>query len=330
MTPSPAPTDDRAVEVKGQINKRLTLNLLIQGAAAHTFTTTSHLVREDLDAIHPGLTDLHDRFAISGMLNYSIGDLGLSFGRPNRWWGFSKTPQKIFETHKLMATYGNRLATEEFRHLRRLGWNKRVIPIPVLHWFQFVWLLGRVMWIERQHKSRLTQLARRAASTVWGIPENRLNGSITQNVVFGNLQTDRTMLARMYRSGVVGYGGVQSRAGRMSVVAKAWVFPLLIHELVKGTMELICLHGLNELDDDVYAIVTEEADRIEYETWLLQAGPAMWRRLIAVASRDTPLANTIMRLAKLDPQALEDLMILVIEHPEQASEALRELNRDDT
>ena len=132
-------------DIAGQINKRLTLNLFIHGAAAHTFVTASHLVHDELERIRPGLTRLYDRFAISGQLNYCLGDNALVFGRPNRWWGFSNTPQTPFRHHRLMAAYGNRLATEEARHLRKLGKSKQVIGIPVLHWCQLMFLFFKVL-----------------------------------------------------------------------------------------------------------------------------------------------------------------------------------------
>ena len=64
-------------ELLQETNKRLTLNLLIQGAASHTFLTAHHLVKDDLDAIRAGQTDLYDRAAISFYLNYWIGDVAL-------------------------------------------------------------------------------------------------------------------------------------------------------------------------------------------------------------------------------------------------------------
>lgn len=323
-----ADPDDKDSEIRRQINKRFTLNLLIQGAAAHTFVTASHLVREELEEIRPGLTRLYDRFAISGELNYCIGDNAMMFGRPNRWWGFSKTPQAPLRNHLLLATYGNQLANEETRHLRRLGWSKWVIGIPLLHWFQFMWLLLKVLYVERGHHERLNRLAIRAVSEIWNIPEDRLDGAITRNVAFGNLQPATTHLANVVRQGAAGYGGVERRGNRFVVVAKAWMFPLVVHELVKGTVELICLHGLGELDDDVYEAVTEEADRVEYEAWLLQAGPAMWRRFIAVTPRDIPLARTMMHVARLDPMPLEELMLQIMDNPELATRTLREICRE--
>ncbi|NND98617.1 MAG: hypothetical protein HKN47_14950 [Pirellulaceae bacterium] len=319
-----APQIDR--ELVDQINKRLTLNLLIQGAAAHTFTTANHLVKEDLEAIRPGLTHLYDRFAISGQLNYCIGEIALTFGRPNRWWGWSRTPQKPFRNHPLMAKHGNRLATGETRRLQRLARTKGVIPYPMFHWLQFWGILFKVTSAESGNASRLEPIAIRAASEIWNIPAHRLDGSITRDVAFGNLREPKTGLGKMTRAGVVGYGGVERRGDQFTVVAKAWVFPLLIHELVKGIMELICLHGLNKLDESAYDAVTEEADQLEYEAWLLQAGPEMWRQFLAVAPREPPLANTVMNVAKLAPTPLHELMIQVIEAPDRAAKRLAELS----
>ncbi len=320
--------DDPNSDIAQQTNKRLTLNLLIQGAAAHMFITASHLVRDELEQIRPGLTRLYDRFAISGQLNYCIGEVGLTFGRPNRWWGFSKTPQTPFRNHLLLATYGNQLATEETRHLKKIGWQKYVIGVPLLHWCQFVPLLLKVLWVENGREQQLARLAVQVVSEIWNIPEERLDGTITPAVAFGNLQATKSLLAKAARDGAAGYGGVERRGDRFTVVAKARIFPLLVHELVKGTVELICLHGLGELEDDVYQAVTDEADRIEYEAWLLQAGPAMWRRFIAVAPRDRPLANTLMHVARLDPEPLETLMMQVLEEPSRAAQTLRVLGAE--
>ncbi|MFT5528156.1 MAG: hypothetical protein ACI9HK_006144, partial [Pirellulaceae bacterium] len=129
------------------------------------------------------------------------------------------------------------------------------------------------------------------------------------------------------RKGVVGYGGVERRGESFSVVAKAWVFPVLLHELVKGTVELICLHGLGSLNDDVYEAVTDEADQLEYEVWLLQAGPEIWRKFIAAAPRQIPLSRSVMHLARLDPQQLEKLMFLIVEEPNRATDQLIALDK---
>lgn len=311
-------------ELRGQINKRLTLNLLIQGAAAHTFVTASHLVQEELEAIRPGLTLLYDRFAIGGQLNYCIGDNALIFGRPNRFWGFSPWPQKPFRDHLLLATHGNRLAREETRHLRELGRAKGVSGTPVISWFQFLRMLITVLHVEQNDQRRLERLAVQVVSEIWDIPEDQLDGRITRNVAFGHLQPARSFRAAIVRSGAVGYGGVERRGDRFSVVARAWMFPLVVHELVKGTAELVSLHGLCHLDDATYEAVLREADRVEYEAWLLQAGPAIWRRFLAVVPRGARLSEALMAVAKLDPMTLEELMLAVMDDPRRASRMMQQ------
>ena len=85
-------------EILQQINKRLTLNLLIQGAASHTFLTAHHLVADELEELRPGLTRLYDRMVISGHLNYWIGDLPLMYGFAFWFWGRTHRPGPISST----------------------------------------------------------------------------------------------------------------------------------------------------------------------------------------------------------------------------------------
>ena len=319
--------EDERLDIRQQVNKRFTLNLLIQGAAAHTFTSASHIVRDELEQIRPGLTELYDRVAISGGLNYCIGDIAIFFGRPHRWFGFSKVPQEPLREHSLLAAYGSQLASEETRHLKKIGRSKRVVGIPGVAWCQFMFLMFKTVRIEQGCEQQLTHLAKCVVSDMWAIPYDRLDGAITRNVAFGNLQPPSTFKAKLSRAGAVGYGGVERRGDHFAVVAKAWIFPLLVHELVKGTVELICLHGLGGLEDDVYQAVIGEPDRIEYEAWLLQAGPAMWRRFLGIAPREIPLSETVMHVARLDPLPLEELMLMTMEEPNRAARWLRQICR---
>ena len=299
------------------------MNLLIQGAAAHTFITASHLVRDEIESLRPGLTSLHDRFAISGQLNYCIGEIALFSGRPNLWWGFSDIPHPPLQSSEFLSKYCNQLAKEETRHLRKLGRTKRVCGVPFLHWLQFWGIFVRTMIAERRLARQLTPLAKRIVSEILGVDEDRLDATVTRDVAFGNLQEPRTTYGKMLRGGVVGYSGVVRRKGDWFIVAKAWLFPLLVHELVKGTMELICLHGLNELDKGMYLAATGEADQLEFESWCLQSGGALWRRLIALVPRDRSLAQSVMRIAKLSPDDLESLMTDVMENPERARRSMQ-------
>jgi hypothetical protein len=320
-----APSDAQAVsaEVVRQTNKRHTLNLLIQGAAAHTLLTAHHLVADQLEAVRPGLTRLYDRMAIVGHLNYWMGDIPILFGPPSRFWRRTGRPNHPFRNHALLARHGAELSRASKRYLLKRGWKRWVIGVPVIQYVQLLWLLGRVWWAERGHEQKLARLAVRANSLVWGIEEDRQMATLTSNVAFGYLQTPQTFAGRIVQNGAAGYGGVERVGGRFRVVGKAWNFPFVLHELSKGTAELVCLHGLNTLDDETYTQVTAEADQIEYETWALQAGPEMWRRLLAVLPADRPLAEMLMHIARLDPEPLEELMLAVVNDPDRARRRLR-------
>ncbi len=312
-------------EVRQQINKRLTLNLLIQGAASHTFLTAHHLVKDELEAIRPGLTRLYDRLAVSGHLSYWIGDGPMLYGLPSRFWRRTHLPAHPFHRHPLLAKYGGELSREAKRHLVARAWTKWVVTIPVIHYPQLLWLLARVSLTERGHVPQLAQLAKRATSMIWNIDEERLEAEFTTDVAFGHLPTPKTAVGRLTQNAAIGYGGVERRGEQFKVIAKAWNWPLVVHELTKGAAELVCLHGLSTLDDEMYDIVTDEADQIEYEVWMLQAGPEMWRRLLAVLPTGRPLPEVLMHIARLEPQPLERLMLAVIEDPARARRLLTKL-----
>jgi hypothetical protein len=141
-------------------------------------------------------------------------------------------------------------------------------------------------------------------------------------VAFGDLTWPKTFAAIMLRAGVAGFGGVLRYGERLGVCANAFVWPLLSHELVKGTVELICMHGLNEWDDETYATVMMAADKIEHEPWMLQAGAELWRRLLPLLPDDRPVAQIIMHMARLPAKSLEALMLAVVEKPEWARELI--------
>ena len=103
---------------------------------------------------------------------------------------------------------------------------------------------------------------------------------------------------------------------------------MLTKELVKGTAELICLHGLNTLNDDAYRCVMDATERIEYEPWMLQTGGELWRRLLAVIPDGHPVANVLMNMAHLPAKSLESLVQAVIEDPQQARKILTGLENE--
>ena len=315
-------------ELQGEINKRLTLNWLIQGAAQHAGMTVHHLVRDELAAINPKLLRLYDQCALINLLQYWGSDAVLLLGWPPRFWRRASTkPGHPFFGHPLLSRHGGMLAaTARQRALDRCK-EKGLSRLPILFGFKAVSVIVRLQVIEARHSHELVELAKKSAAMVWGIGIDRLNATLTQKVAFGNLSKSRTLRGLILRGAAAGYGGVTRHNDSLQVVGKAINFYLLAKELVKGTAELICLHGLNNLNDNMYEQVVGHTDRIEWEPWMLQTGGEFWRRLLALLPDGWPLAEILMKLARLPASSLESLMLAVIEHPERAREQLADLGR---
>jgi hypothetical protein len=171
----------------------------------------------------------------------------------------------------------------------------------------------------------LVELAKKAASIVWGIPPERLDGELTARILGGDTIPTRTVRGAILRVCIMGLGRVVQRGDELVVVAQGTNWLLLAKELVKGSAELICLHGLNKLSDQTYRRVIDTTDSLELEPWMLQSGGELWRRLLAALPDDRPVARVLMHLARLPARDLESTIAAVIEQPELARERLAEL-----
>ncbi|TXG81752.1 MAG: hypothetical protein E6R13_05850 [Spirochaetes bacterium] len=69
------------------------------------------------------------------------------------------------------------------------------------------------------------------------------------------------------------------------IYAQAMVFPVLIHELVKGVMELLSAHGLPK-DRKTGEFVINKADFLAAEPWDMRIGPALWSRFTQAIDPD--------------------------------------------
>ena len=64
---------------------------------------------------------------------------------------------------------------------------------------------------------------------------------------------------------------------KAKIHAQAMVFPVLIHEIVKGVMELLSAHGLPK-DKNMANYVINKADFLAAEPWDMRLGPGVWGR----------------------------------------------------
>lgn len=117
----------------------------------------------------------------------------------------------------------------------------------------------------------------------------------------------------------------QEEAGPV-VKATGLVFPILVHELAKGCMELLTMHGLPQ-DEQTLKKVYKHADKWEDEVFHFFVGPALWRRFLKVVDR-TKLPESIAALSRLEPDDLHGVVRSIVENPAEAQERLAELVRD--
>jgi len=65
------------------------------------------------------------------------------------------------------------------------------------------------------------------------------------------------------------------------IEAKAWIFPLLVHELIKGVMELAAIGWADgHLEPDEHQHVISRSDTIAGEIWGMRLGPGMWEKFL--------------------------------------------------
>lgn len=70
----------------------------------------------------------------------------------------------------------------------------------------------------------------------------------------------------------------EDEEGTAKVVARGINFPVLVHELIKGTLELFAIQGRPE-GDEGFEDVEQSEDTLEKEMWDLRLGPAIWDRI---------------------------------------------------
>lgn len=303
-----------------EIQKRFTLNWLIQGAAQHAGMTFHHLVRDELEVLDPSSILAYDQYALINLLQYWQIEGKIFLGSPTKFWRRASTDKgHPFFGHPLLSKYGGLLAEAGRQRGLERAKEKGVTLSPFAFSTQVQRLVQRLRALEKPHRPELVQLARRTASMVWGIPCERLHAELCDRIIVQpGLLKPRNFRGAMFLAGIVGYGHVKRARNELIVTSKGTNWQLLCKELVKGTADLICLHGLNQLDDSTYQHVISVTDHIDLEPWMLQSGGELWRRVILAFPDDQPLAKTLMNLARLPGGTLELLISEMIDNPQSA------------
>jgi hypothetical protein len=90
--------------------------------------------------------------------------------------------------------------------------------------------------------------------------------------------SDQMMAGMMGGGGVGGKEETDRNTDPPTIKVRALNFPICVHEIIKGIMEVFSYQGDPE-DEDLAQRVHEKEDTIEKEVWDLRLGPAIWDRV---------------------------------------------------
>ena len=88
---------------------------------------------------------------------------------------------------------------------------------------------------------------------------------------------DQMMDAMMGQDGIAGKEEVDVETTPPTVKARGVFFPILVHELIKGTMEILGTQGLPD-DPKQAEMVMGSTDTLANEIWDLRLGPVLWEK----------------------------------------------------
>ena len=90
---------------------------------------------------------------------------------------------------------------------------------------------------------------------------------------------DQVMDSMMGQGGIAGKEEVDIETDPPTVKARGVFFPVLVHELIKGTMEILGTQGLPD-DPKQAEMVMASTDTLANEIWDLRLGPVLWEKFI--------------------------------------------------
>jgi len=110
------------------------------------------------------------------------------------------------------------------------------------------------------------------------------------------------------------------------IIAQGMTFPFLLHELTKGVLELMSLHGL-DVDKETRDYVLDKTDNLESEPWDIRLGPKIWEKFMeALDVDDLPYKSHIFnKLSTLPPNEFNGIVQGLLNDSEQAKSTIREM-----
>ena len=320
--------DPLSAQQRQIVNKRLTLNLLIQGAAVHGHWSAHRLVEKELEAIEPKLFSIYDEMLIRSRLGYWLGGIPSIMGNPTKFWWKIREDGHEFGFHPFFVKHGFRIAQETQRDVFERCRATGVSLDGVLNEMRGLQVYLEVIEGEGPYLQPLEELAKDVCCDLYGIGRELLDAKLTQTPRFGSVRYPESEAGRAILKGMIGWSAVVRQEDQLNVKATATFWPMLVHELIKGSVELICLHGMNSVSETDFAIALERTDHVEFEIPMLQIGGTVFRRFLLARPREIELAESIMYVSKFEPLELDQFMFHLFESPNQATSMIRKAARN--
>jgi hypothetical protein len=113
------------------------------------------------------------------------------------------------------------------------------------------------------------------------------------------------------------------------IIAQGMTFPFLLHELTKGVLELISLHGL-EADKETRDYVLDKTDNLESEAWDIRMGPKIWEKILEAMDVDAlPYKSQIIqKLAVLPAQEFNNIIHGLLRDDAESVEEIKSIVYD--
>jgi hypothetical protein len=131
------------------------------------------------------------------------------------------------------------------------------------------------------------------------------------------------------KGGMVKVDFPKTENDKPKIHAQAMVFPVLIHELVKGAMELLSSHGLPE-NPKLRNYVINKADFLEAEPWDMRLGVGIWEKLVdALPDEHFDMRHHVyMELAALPVKEFNGIMKEIMAGTKKGKEYIADIVKD--
>jgi hypothetical protein len=122
---------------------------------------------------------------------------------------------------------------------------------------------------------------------------------------------------------------LSSTGGKPKVIAQGMTFPILLHELGKGVMELTSLWGLSK-DPEVRKYVADMVDNLESETNDIRLGPKIWEKFVEQMPVDNQevISLTWHKLQELSDDEFNKIIEGLISNKNEAQNKVKELAQE--